>query len=230
MTKLSNRYSIILGVFLVATILSLSTIVAVNAVVPTVNDWSGRGAQAYFDIVHDQQHFIIDVLVAEQGLNPAGSNLFYLKVTHPFAPGGGTGSAELLVFNVPFTWTSLDSVSVTTVQTFTIGTTTAPHTITVTWTGTGPLTNGQFADKDGNPINAVGIWNKGTASISISHFIEGSPVNLGGTSTWAIIGLHAPAPDFVIPEVPLGTLVASVSMIFALIGFVALPKLKKRIL
>jgi hypothetical protein len=60
--------------------------------------------------------------------------------------------------------------------------------------------------------------------------VNGETINLGGDSSWAVIGLHQPVSDNVIPEVPLGTIAISASMIIALFGFAALPKLKKRML
>ena len=76
--------------------------------------------------------------------------------------------------------------------------------------------NNEYTDKDGNVVTARGQWKNATATLTLDANAEGGHhVNDCYKSDWAVVGHQLTRPH-VIPETPLGTIIASTAMIAAL--------------
>jgi hypothetical protein len=202
----------------------MAIIAPANAAVPAIDDWSGKGAMAHWTVNDATGNLIatIDAVVAEHATG--GDDMLYVTVFHAgIGPSGRT--SEVYSYSIPFEW-SMDSVKVDALLPFPWGSGSTDHEIAITWSASvAPSTHDKFTDKDGNIVNAIGVWKTADATIIID---DETGHHLGSySSDWAVLGLHQYVPASVVPEVPFGTIVASVAMVTALGAFFALPKIKK---
>jgi hypothetical protein len=170
---------------------------AASACSPTVDNWMGAGALAYWEVRNSTGSVVatIEVVIGEQGLDnssnpdPAKINMLYVYVYHPSLSGGRI--SETVVYNVFFEWTSLsyayaraEGVS------FPWGNSTISHNITITWYTTYEenYTVGYYINWAGEVKSAPGAWRSSIAQIAIDN--ETGPHPSIYTSNWALIGAN----------------------------------------